>query len=133
MRPGLWMTLGGLAVFVWLLSAAPDQKHRPGGLFHGGLVGSWQGTLEAGNGSLRVVLHFSQAKGGAFTGTLDSPDQDAAGIEMDAVTFKEPDLHFDITRIGSKYDGKMDKGDSDITGQWQQGGSSLSLSFKRVP
>lgn len=132
MRSGLWMTLGGLA-FVWLLSAAPDQKHTPGGPFHAGLVGSWQGTLEAGNGSLRVVLHFNESKGGGFTGTLDSPDQGAAGIEMDAVTFKQPDLHFDIGRIGSKYDGKMDKSDSEITGQWQQGGSSLSLSFKRVP
>jgi uncharacterized protein len=120
------MTLGGLAAFGWLLSAALAAPAA-------GLEGSWQGTLDAGNGSVRVVLHFSESKGGSFTGTLDSPDQGAAGIEMDTVTFREPDLHFDIARIGSKYDGKMDKGDSGITGQWQQGGSSLSLSFKRVP
>lgn len=41
------------------------------------VVGEWNGAVTTGNGSLRVVLHVSQDKGGSLAGTLDSPDQGA--------------------------------------------------------
>jgi hypothetical protein len=96
------------------------------------VVGDWQGSLDTGSGSLRVVLHFSQMKDETFAGTLDSPDQGATGIAIDKVTFRQPDLHFEITRMGSSYDGKIGKDNLEITGQWKQGGGALQLSLKRV-
>jgi len=94
-------------------------------------IGDWEGKIDTGNGSLRVIVHISQAADGKLTGSLDSPDQGATGAAIDSVTYKEPDLHFAIERFGSSFDGKMNPDNSEITGQWKQSGLSLPLVFKR--
>jgi len=97
-----------------------------------GVAGDWQGTLDAGGGTtLTVVVHISQDKGGKLSGAVDSPDQGASGIAITAITYKEPDLHFEVDSIGGSYDGKMNKENSQITGNWKQGGGSLPLTLKR--
>jgi hypothetical protein len=97
-----------------------------------GVAGDWQGTLDTGGGTLRVVVHISQDKDGKLTGALDSPDQGASGIAITAITYKEPDLHFEVGSIGGSYEGKMNKENSQIAGDWKQGGGSLPLTLKRV-
>jgi hypothetical protein len=94
------------------------------------VVGDWQGSLNAGGGSLKAVFHISQDQDGSFTGTMDSPDQGVAGIPMSTVSFKAPDVHLEIARYGASYDGKVDR--TEIAGQWKQGGVSLRLNLKRV-
>ena len=94
-------------------------------------IGDWEGMIDAGGGSLRVIVHISQAADGILTGSLDSPDQDATGIAINLVSYREPDLHFAIERIGSSFDGKMIHDNSEITGEWKQSGLSLPLVFKR--
>jgi len=94
-------------------------------------IGDWEGKIDASGGNLRVIVHISQAPDGKLTGSLDSPDQDATGIAIDLVSYKEPDLHFAIERIGSSFDGKMIHDNSEITGEWKQSGLSLPLVFKR--
>jgi hypothetical protein len=41
-------------------------------------------------------------------------------------------VHFEITRFSRSYDGKIGKDNSEIAGQWKQGGASLQLSLKRI-
>jgi hypothetical protein len=94
-------------------------------------VGDWEGTIDTGGGSLRVIVHISQAADGTLTGSLDSPDQGTAGEAIDSVTYKEPDLHFAIERFGSSFDGKMNQDNSEITGTWKQSKLALPLVFKR--
>jgi hypothetical protein len=111
-----------LALMVGFAMAAPAA----------GVAGDWQGTLDTGGGTLRVVVHVTQDKDGKLSGAVDSPDQGAAGIAITAITYKEPDLHFEVESIGGSYDGKMNKENSQIAGDWKQGGGSLSLTFKRI-
>ena len=113
------------AAFAVVASAAPGTPVPA-------VLGDWQGALSTGNGSLRVVLHVSADKNGKLTATLDSPDQGATGIAISAITFKDPDLNFEIERFRSSYDGKITKDHSGIKGQWKQGDASLPLTFKRV-
>jgi hypothetical protein len=94
-------------------------------------IGDWDGKIDTGSGSLRVLVHISQGADGKLTGSLDSPDQDATGIAIDSVNYKEPDLQFAIERIGSTFDGKINRDNSEITGEWKQSGRSLPLVFKR--
>ena len=97
------------------------------------VVGNWEGTLDAGDqGKLRVVLHVTQAKDGSLSATMDSPDQNATGIPVTKITYKEPSLHFESESIQGSYDGKMNKENSEIAGNWSQGGATLPLVFKRV-
>jgi len=95
------------------------------------VVGDWEGTIDTGSSSLRVIVHISQAANGTLSGTLDSPDQGNTGAAIDSVTYKEPDLHFAIERFGSSFDGKMNQDNSEIAGEWKQSGLSLPLLFKR--
>jgi hypothetical protein len=96
------------------------------------VVGDWNGALSTGGGSLRVVIHVAQDKDGKLTATMDSPDQGATGIAISSITFKRPAVHFEIEKFGAGYDGAMNKDNSEITGNWKQGGTSLPLTFKRA-
>ncbi len=97
------------------------------------VVGNWEGTLDAGmQGKLRVVLHVTQAQDGSLNATLDSLDQNASGIPVTTITYKEPELHFESEPIKGSYDGKMNKDNEEIVGEWKQGGGTLPLAFKRV-
>ncbi len=115
------LRIGFLAGLATIIAAASDTAP----------IGDWEGKLDTGNGSLRVVLHVSQAADGKFAATLDSPDQGATGIPIDPLTYKEPDLHFAIESLQSTYDGKMSHDNSEITGEWKQSGLTLALVFKR--
>ena len=124
-RLGLWTSLTGVLAFTLALSAVLAASAPA-------VVGDWEGALDAGNGhSLRVVAHFAQAKDDSLTGTLDSPDQGATGIAI-TIGFPQPDVHFDIEQFGCSFEGKINKENSEIAGQWKQGGASLPLTFKRV-
>jgi hypothetical protein len=96
------------------------------------LAGDWQGAIETPNGALHVVLHISPSSEAKLTATLDSPDQGVSGIEVNAITFKEPALHFEIERFSCSYDGNLDPNASTIAGEWKQGGAAVSLKFTRA-
>jgi hypothetical protein len=65
-----------------------------------------------------VVLHVTQAKDGSLSATMDSPDQNATGIPVTKITYKEPALHFESAPVGGSYDGKMNKENTEIAGEW---------------
>src|SRR5262249_37388945 len=44
----------------------------------------WEGKLKVGGGELRLVFHLFKQKDGGYAGTMDSPDQGAKGIALDA-------------------------------------------------
>jgi predicted aspartyl protease len=120
-RFGCW---AALAIALAITSAAVFAAPAPT------VVGNWQGSLV--NGTVRVILHISQAGDGTLTGTLDSPDQGATGMAISAITYKDSELHFELEKAASSYDGKMSQDNSEIAGQWKQGGASLPLTFKRM-
>lgn len=47
---------------------------------------------------------------------MDSPDQGATGIAVSSISFKKPDLHFEIERIGGTYDGQINQDGTEIAG-----------------
>ncbi|MGA3186331.1 MAG: hypothetical protein ABSF22_04410 [Bryobacteraceae bacterium] len=115
------LRFGFLAALVTFSAVASDSP----------AIGDWEGKLDTGSGSLRVVVHISQSPEGKWTASLDSPDQAAAGIPIDKLTYKEPDLHFAIEPLESSFDGKMNHEHTEITGEWKQSGLSLPLLLKR--
>ena len=97
------------------------------------IVANWEGTLDPGaQPKKRIVVHISAAQDGSLSGMIDYPDQDTSGIQITAITYKEPTLHFECSSIQSSYDGTMNKDSSEITGTWKQG-AALSLILKRTP
>ena len=97
-----------------------------------GILGNWEGKLATAEGTFRVALHIWPDRGGNLTGTLDSLDQDATGLTVGPVTFKNPDLHFEVAGVGGSFDGKLNDLESAIEGTWHQHGASMPLLFERV-
>lgn len=87
------------------------------------LAGTWHGVLEAGATKLRLVLNVARQADGSYKATLDSPDQDAAGIPVDSVTLKDSNVRVELKTIGGVYEGTLDAEGSALTGDWSQGGS----------
>jgi uncharacterized protein len=96
-------------------------------------VGEWTGTPNPGaQAKKHVVVHISAEQDGSLRGTIDYPDQDVSGVEVTAITYGKPTLHFESTPGQCVYEGTMDSDGSKITGVWKQGGSSLNLVLKRT-
>src|SRR5437762_7182267 len=94
------------------------------------VVGTWEGTLDVAK--LRLVLHIESSKEGALTGRLDSPDQGATDLPLDSVSVAGDTLRFEMKSFGAMYEGKLASDGDQLTGEFQQGGQALPLSFKRT-
>jgi hypothetical protein len=125
LRFGFFVGLLTMIASTLVLGATANPPASP-------VIGDWEGKIDTGNGTLRVIIHISQAADGKLTGTLDSPDQQGAnGIAIGPVTYKEPDLYFASESLASSYAGIMNRDNSEITGEWKQSGLTLPLVFKR--
>jgi hypothetical protein len=96
------------------------------------IAGDWQGTLSAGGVQLRLVLHIAAAKDGSLTATLDSLDQGANGIPVNAVTLKDSKLSLAVDAVHGSYEGTVNKDATEIDGTWSQL-QPLPLNFTRAP
>lgn len=96
------------------------------------VVGDWQGSLDTGGGSLKIVIHISVGKNDNLTGTLDSPDQGVTRIGIKSVHFEAPAVDLDIPMIRGSFEGKLNANKSEIAGQWKQGEISLPLTLRRL-
>jgi len=95
------------------------------------LAGTWTGTLEAG-ASLRLRVNITKTSGDAAAGTMDSLDQNANGIPLSAITLKDGKVRFEVRGVGGTYEGTLAADGATVTGEWQQGGGTLPLEFKKA-
>jgi pimeloyl-ACP methyl ester carboxylesterase len=96
-----------------------------------GIVGNWQGTLDAGPVKLRLALHIMAADKGGFTSTLDSLDQNVSGIPVQETTFADNKLHLNLPTVRAQFDGTLNASGDEIAGTFTQG-VPIALNLKRV-
>ncbi len=90
-------------------------------------IGEWYANLDVMGQKLSLVLHLTDSNN-VWKGTLDSPDQNAFGIEMSSVNINGRTLQFTIDRIGVNYLGNLNDSNQ-INGQFKQGGFKSELQF----
>ncbi len=95
------------------------------------IEGDWEGTLDAGTMKLRLVVHIVK-KDGVLSATLDTPDQGHTGLPIDTITLTSGDLRFEMKSLGGVYEGQLAKDDSQMAGNWMQGGQKFPLILKRA-
>jgi hypothetical protein len=93
--------------------------------------GDWEGSLDAGGMSLRLVFHVATFEDG-MSATMDSLDQGASGIPVTSVTRKGTKLDFEMKQLAGGFSGTIDAGLATIDGTWTQAGNNLPLALKRV-
>lgn len=97
-----------------------------------GISANWEGVLNTGAQKLRLVLKVSQAADGTLKATLDSLDQDAPDLKVDAITFDGRTLHFEMKQLLAVYDGTASSDGLEFTGVFAQGGNNLPLIFRKA-
>jgi len=96
------------------------------------IAGDWQGTLSAGGGELRLVLHIGKNTDGSLKATLDSIDQPGANnIPVSSIALKNSKLSLAVDAVHGTYDGTLSSDSKTIKGTWSQG-RALSLDFQRA-
>jgi len=93
--------------------------------------GDWRGTLDAGVAKLDLILHVVR-KNDTLTATLDSPDQGATGLAVDAITVSDKSLRFGMKSLGADFEGVFSSDGSQIEGTFRQQGQRFPLTLKRV-
>ncbi len=88
-------------------------------------VGTWEGTLEAGQ-PLRLVLKMANNESGA-SAVLVSVDQGGAEIPVAAIEQKDAKLTLKVNAVGGGYEGELNKDGSELNGTWTQAGNDLPL------
>ncbi|HYO84290.1 MAG TPA: hypothetical protein VES20_22990 [Bryobacteraceae bacterium] len=94
--------------------------------------GRWEGTLETGGPSLRVVLTIAPDAKGNASATLVSVDQGGQSIPVTAIIISGSELSFEVKLVNGSYKGKLNEPKTEITGAWVQQGNSLPLTLKRA-
>src|SRR5205809_2144330 len=67
------------------------------------VAGDWSGKIQ---GMLRLVLHVQRGAAG-YSASLDSPDQGAMGLPIDAVRVAGDSLHFEMNALQASFAGRL--------------------------
>ena len=93
------------------------------------LEGSWNGTIDVGGKSERLVLKMTNHADGTSTGTI--LDLDGSNVEIPvALTQKASNLTVDIAAVAATYAAVLTAG-GELVGTWTQGPISIPVTFKR--
>jgi uncharacterized protein len=108
----------------WLTVAAAGSAQTS-------IAGDWKGTLSAGGNELHLIFHFTAAKDGTLSATIDSLDQGANGIPVSAVSLKDSKLSMTVEAVHGTYEGTVNADGTAIAGTWTQG-TPLTLNLTRA-
>ncbi len=126
---GNW-SQGPASVALDFARAKPRADAKPRTPKPSDIDGDWEGALEAGGQTLRVVLHITSYEAG-MTAKLDSLDQNIIGAPVTTIQRDGAKLKFEMRQFAGTFEGTIDKELKTINGEWSQGGGSLPLILKR--
>ena len=109
--------------------AAPESPATSAETVSEVLEGPWSGKISVGQTELTLVFNFAVSDDGSLSVTLDSPDQDAEGIEAECDATALPMLRVNIPSLLASYSGILYGGN--IVGTFSQGGLSLPLTLTK--
>ncbi len=122
------LVLAASMLFALFASAADE----PAAQTAHSIDGIWQGKLKAGAVDLRLLFRIAKDEQGQLKASMDSPDQGAKGIPVDAATLSGDDVKIEIKRIKGTYEGKLSADGRGIKGEWKQPGAALALELARL-
>jgi fermentation-respiration switch protein FrsA (DUF1100 family) len=95
------------------------------------LIGAWEGKLDAGGATLRIVVRVQSLPGGSFLLNLQSPDQSLVPIPISSMTHTDGAVQFECTSIRGSFKGKLDAMSTELNGEWKQGGNTNPLILRK--
>lgn len=108
---------------VMLLSAGPAYAQS--------LAGNWQGTLQAGARSLRIIFVVSAADGGGLRAVMYSIDQGGQGVPA-TVTVQGNAVRMNAAGINVTFEGTLSADGNSLAGNFIQGGNPIATTLARA-
>ncbi len=97
------------------------------------IEGLWMGSLKLPNGiELRILFNISTKTDGSISATMDSLDQGAKGIPVEAATYKDGNLKLEVKSIKGVFEGTLKADSKTIDGKWNQAGLDLPLVLNHI-
>jgi putative intracellular protease/amidase len=112
-----------VVVIVLLITGGMAQSMAPA------LVGEWEGHIQNGQQTLKLLLHVQQDKTGALRAAADSVTQNVFDIPVTAIKYEPPRVYFEAS--GGSYEAKMTSR-NEMSGTWRQEDKSVPLAFTRI-
>ncbi|HLQ38402.1 MAG TPA: VOC family protein [Planctomycetota bacterium] len=88
----------------------------------GQTAATWDGVLDIGGRQLRLVLQVLAAADGSLRASLDSPDQGAMQLPVDAIRRDGGMLRLQLQAIAATYEGVTSADGTTVSGTWSQRG-----------
>ncbi|MBN1271060.1 MAG: alpha/beta hydrolase [Candidatus Aminicenantes bacterium] len=98
----------------------------------GDIEGIWRGLLTFPGGSLHIIFTINRNPDKILTAVMDVPEQNAANIPVDKISFENGILRIELVPIEGVFEGELSKDTQRINGNWTQGGTTLPLMLKRT-
>ena len=100
-----------------------------------GVAGHWEGKIETPTGDLVVKVDLEEGDGGAWSGTIDLPQQGASGLALEKISVDGASVAFTITGVPGQptFDGTLAANDDGptIAGTFTQGPAKLAFELGR--
>jgi hypothetical protein len=97
--------------------------------------GVWKGSLSVAGVTLDFMITFSMSEGTALAGTIDIPDQGAAGIHLGDIKTDGLKISFIIDDPGAQgsptFEGELDEAGRTIEGTFSQSGYEGTFSMDK--
>ena len=94
------------------------------------LEGTWNGTLVASTGPLRLVLTMANQDGRSI-GRIVNVDEGGLTIPF-VITQKASSVNLESPSVAGSFSGELNAEGTELAGAWTQGGVSLPLTFRRA-
>src|SRR6202171_6548826 len=91
-----------------------------------------EGTAAADAGKFHLLLHVSKKSlDGTYEASLDNVEQ---GVKMPVslLDYKGQDVRFELAPLSGTFIGKLNAAGTELSGEWQQGGRKLPITFTRA-
>ena len=94
------------------------------------ISGKWFGKISVMGTEFHMIFDFKSVNS-TFIGTMDIPQQNAKGIPLSSVTFKDNTLVFNFEQAKFSYSGKLNDS-NEFEGIFSQNGQNLPLKLSRT-
>ena len=122
-----------VSTFLSVLTVTETGFAQKSGSMNGtSVTGDWEGKLNIPGANLRIRFHINKNDDGSLAATMDSPDQNAYGIPVTSVAYKENTITLDVQVIHGAYEGALSENARQIKGTWKQGGQTFPLDLKKM-
>jgi hypothetical protein len=99
-----------------------------------GASGHWEGSISVPDHELQIVIDLAPGQKDAWKGIIAIPEQNLKEFPLSSITVADDAVKFAMTGVPGNpaFDGKLSADGQSISGNFTQGGGTLTFSMKRT-